>query len=182
MLDDVRGKVLFALDNEDSLRDSYREGHPALRGRLMFVSVAPTDPAAAWMKVNDAIGDFDRIVELIRGGFLVRTRADADTIESRKDDATRRDRALASGAQFISTDYPEPRLEFSKYQVRFDGGAAARANPVLTPGGRGPEDPEGPLIPAPRSIGWDLECYNGRVIHPVLAEEGRNGAGDCSWP
>ena len=38
--------------------------------------------------------------------------------------------AAASGAQFISTDYPEPRPEFSPYCVTLPGGVVARANPV----------------------------------------------------
>jgi Phosphoinositide phospholipase C, Ca2+-dependent len=144
-LDEVRGKVLFALDNEGSLRDLYLEGHAALRGRMMFVSVAPAHPAAAWMKVNDSVKDFDRIVELVRSGFLVRTRADADTVESRKDDPTRREKALTSGAQFVSTDYPEARPEFSSYRVRLPGGVAARANPVSGAAKVADSDREGPL-------------------------------------
>jgi hypothetical protein len=129
-LDDVRGKVIFALDNEDAIRDRYLDGHPALRGRVMFASVAEDRPAAAWMKVNDVARDFDRIQRLVRSGFLVRTRADADTAEARANDPSRRDKALASGAQFVSTDYPEPNPEFSPYQVRLPGGVVARPNPV----------------------------------------------------
>ncbi len=129
-LESSRGKVMFALDNEGSLRDLYLEGHPALQGRPLFVSVAPEHPAAAWMKMNDAITDFDRIVSLVRAGFLVRTRADTDTIESRRNDTTRRDKAFASGAQFVSTDFPEPRPEFSDYVVRFPGGSTHRPNPI----------------------------------------------------
>ena len=41
MLDSVRGKVLFGLDNESNVRDLYLRGHPALEGRLLFVSVPP---------------------------------------------------------------------------------------------------------------------------------------------
>lgn len=37
--------------------------------------------------------------------YLVRTRADIDTVDARKDDGARRDAALASGAQIVSTDY-----------------------------------------------------------------------------
>lgn len=129
-LEATRGRVLFALDNEDRLRDLYLEGHQALQGRAMFVSVAPTHSAAAWMKVNDAVKDFDRIQTLVRSGFLVRTRADADTREARRNDTGPRDKALASGAQFVSTDYPEPRASFSDYRVAFPGGAPARLNPV----------------------------------------------------
>ncbi len=130
-LDSVRGLVLFALDNEGAMRDRYVEGHPALAGRMMFVTAANAQAAeAAWFKVNDPIKDFDRIRRLVGDGFLVRTRADADTRQSRANDPAQRDKALASGAQFISTDYPEPDRRFSEYHVRFPGGIVARANPV----------------------------------------------------
>ena len=126
----VRGLVFFALDNEGKLRDLYVEGHPALRDRVMFASVAPEDPSAAWFKINDPVKDFDKIQRLVRAGFLVRTRADADTRQARANDVSQRDKALASGAQFISTDYPEPDRRFSDYCVRFPGGQVARSNPV----------------------------------------------------
>jgi len=129
-LDQVRGLVLFALDNEGRLRDLYLEGHPALRDRVMFASVAPGQPEAAWFKINDPVKDFDKIQRLVREGFLVRTRADADTRAARTNDVTQRDKALASGAQFISTDYPEPDRRLSAYSVRFPGGQVARSNPV----------------------------------------------------
>jgi hypothetical protein len=129
-LEESRGKVLFALDNEGPLRDLYLADHPTLEGRAMFVAVDPDHPAAAWMKRNDPIRDFDEIRGLVKAGFLVRTRADADTAEARKNDPTRREKALASGAQFISTDFPEPRPEVSSYRVRLPGDVVARSNPV----------------------------------------------------
>jgi Phosphoinositide phospholipase C, Ca2+-dependent len=130
LLNDARGLVLFALDNEGAVRDRYIEGHPALKDRVMFVTVAPENPAAAWFKVNDPIKDFDKIQRLVKGGFLVRTRADADTRQARSGDRTQRDKALTSGAQFVSTDYYEPDHRFSEYSVRFPGGQVARSNPV----------------------------------------------------
>lgn len=134
-LEQTRGKIVLALDNEGRLRDLYLEGHPALRDRLMFATVGgPEHPAAAWFKINDPIGDFDRIRDLVGRGFLVRTRADVETRQARANDTTQRDRALASGAQFISTDYPEPVLEHSLYVVRLAGGAVARWNPVSARG------------------------------------------------
>ncbi|HZW31324.1 MAG TPA: phosphatidylinositol-specific phospholipase C1-like protein [Isosphaeraceae bacterium] len=129
-LESVRGHVMFALDNEGPIRDLYLDGHPALRGRVMFATVAPSESAAAWFKINDPIRDFDRIQQLVRAGFLVRTRADADTRQARAHDGTQRDKALASGAQFVSTDYPEPDRRFSEYCVRLPEGVVARANPV----------------------------------------------------
>lgn len=130
LLDACRGLVFFALDNEGTIRDRYLDGHPSLKGRVMFASVDAGDPAAAWFKINDPVADFDRIQNLVRSGFLVRTRADADTRQARTNDVSMRDKALASGAQFVSTDYPEPDPRFPKYSVRFEGGIVARSNPV----------------------------------------------------
>ena len=130
LLDDVRGKVVFALDNEDEARDAYLEGHPSLRNRLLFVSVDATHQAAAFMKINNCVGEFDKIQRAVQAGFLVRTRADSGTKESRLNESNCRDRALASGAQFVSTDYPEPDRRFSTYQVRFKNQLVARGNPV----------------------------------------------------
>jgi hypothetical protein len=129
-LDDVRGLVMFALDNEGSVRDRYLEGHRALKDRVMFATVARDNSAAAWFKINDPIRDHERIKKLVSEGFLVRTRADADTVQSRKNDTTQREKALSSGAQFVSTDYAEPDRRFSDYSVRFPRGQVARSNPV----------------------------------------------------
>src|SRR5262249_42940318 len=102
-----------------------------LKDRMMFVTAeSPEAPEAAWFKINDPVKDFDRIQRLVRAGFLVRTRADADTRQSRANDGSQRDKALASGAQFVSTDYAEPDRRFSDYRVRLPGGVVARANPV----------------------------------------------------
>ena len=137
-LDDVRGRVMFALDVEEATRDLYLEDHPALAGRAAFVPVPPDHPAAAWMIVNDPVHDFDQIQRLVHAGFLVRTRADADTIQARRNDPSQRTKAFASGAQFISTDFPEARPEFSPYHVRLPGDVVARPNPL-----NGPQLPPG---------------------------------------
>jgi hypothetical protein len=129
-LDAVRGLVMFALDNEGRERELYLAEHPVLNDRLLFASVDESHPAAAWFKVNDPLRDFDKIQRLVRAGFLVRTRADADTWAARTNEVTQRDKALASGAQYVSTDYPEPDRRFSSYQVKFAAGMVVRPNPV----------------------------------------------------
>jgi hypothetical protein len=137
-LADARGKVMFAMDNGGVYRDTYLAGHPSLEGRVLFVSVDATHPAAAFMKLNDAIGPAaDRIAQAVRAGFMVRTRADEPGREARTGDTTRRDSALQSGAQLISTDYPEPSPYASGkgYVVKLPGGAVARCNPVSAPAG-----------------------------------------------
>ncbi len=132
-LNESRGRLLFALDNTDAKRDVYLAGHPSLEGRVMFTSSPPGSPESAFVKVNDPLGNEVFISELVAAGYIVRTRADADTVEARFDLTARRDAALASGAQFVSTDYPEPDPDFSGYFVEIAGGTNARCNPVLSP-------------------------------------------------
>jgi hypothetical protein len=54
-----------------------------------------------------------------------------------------RDAALASGAQWVSTDYPvdDPRFE-PDFAVTIPGGAPGRCNPVNAPDGCQPSDVE----------------------------------------
>ncbi len=135
-LNESRGRLLFAFDNTDGKRDLYLDGHPSLQGRVMFTSSPPGSPESAFVKVNQPLGNEAVISERVAAGYIVRTRADADTLEARFGLTARRDAALASGAQFVSTDYPEPDPDFSTgYLVEIAGGANARCNPVLSPPG-----------------------------------------------
>jgi Phosphoinositide phospholipase C, Ca2+-dependent len=75
------------------------------------------------------------IQDLVRRGYLVRTRADADTVQARTGDTTQRDAALLSGAQFVSTDYPVPGRAAplgTDYVAQIPDGDPARCNPVNT--------------------------------------------------
>jgi len=129
----ARGRVLFLLDNGGTKRDLYRDGAESLEGRVLFTNSLPGEPDAAFVKLNDPEGDPTLIADLVAAGYLVRTRADADTVQSRNDDPTRRDAALASGAQWVSTDYAEADLRWSDYQVDLPGDAVLRCNPVNAP-------------------------------------------------
>ncbi|MDH4277643.1 MAG: phosphatidylinositol-specific phospholipase C1-like protein [Acidimicrobiia bacterium] len=138
-LNETRGRFLFTLDNEGTERDLYIAGHPSLTGRVMFTSSAPGTPEAAFVKLNDPVADGALINSLVAAGYIVRTRADADTVEARFGLTVRRDAALASGAQFVSTDYPEPDPAFGTgYLVDLPGDDLARCNPVLSPPGCDP--------------------------------------------
>ena len=133
-LDEARGQVMFVLDDKGAKRDAYRAQVPDVDDRLIFVDVPPSDPDAAVMIVNDPIGDGARIRDLVAQGFIVRTRADADTVEARSGDTSRRDAAFASGAQYVSTDYVFPDDHFGTgYVVDLPGTGAARCNPVNAP-------------------------------------------------
>ena len=127
----ARGKVVFLMDQR-SVGPVYLEGHPALAGRIIFTNAEPGQPDCAFTEEND--GTQDAIAALVRKGYLVRTRTDADTKQGRSNDTARRDEALASGAQILSTDYPasEP-AQWTGYAVSFADGAVARCNPVNSP-------------------------------------------------
>jgi hypothetical protein len=132
----ARGKVMFLLDNGGSYRTTYLAGHPSLEGRVLFTDGTPGEADAAFVKRNDVLADPAEITTLVQAGYLVRTRADVDTTEARADDPTRRDAALSSGAQCVSTDFPAPSPTFgTSYFVEIPGGAPARCNPVNAPAG-----------------------------------------------
>lgn len=119
-----RGKLILALDNTGAERSHYLAPDPLLKERLLFVS-APSEshPSAAFFKINHPVRHFETIAALSSKGYLIRTRADADTREARTGDTTRRDKAFAAGAQFISSDFFQPNPAFSDYQVRLPNGA-----------------------------------------------------------
>ena len=127
----TRGKVIFLMD-QARVGPIYLEGHPGLRGRVLFTNATPGRPDAAFVEVND--GDPAKIASLVRQGYLVRTQADSDTVEARANDTRRRDNALNSGSQIVSSDYPqfEP-AKWSGYTVALPSGSPVRCNPVTGP-------------------------------------------------
>jgi hypothetical protein len=130
----ARGRFLFVLDETGVKLETYVEGHPSLKGRVMFVNADEGRPEAAFRIVNEPIEKFHYIQKLVRAGYLVRTRADADTREARKNDYTRMHAAFDSGAQFVSTDYYRPNPAFgTSFQVKLPGTAPGRWNPILIP-------------------------------------------------
>jgi hypothetical protein len=132
-VDELRGQLLFVLDDHGAKRDLYRDLHPDTVDRLIFVDAQPPEDDAAFTVLNDPIADGDRIAELVALGYLVRTRADADTVEARVNDTARRDAAFASGAQIISTDYEQADPRWPDYVVDLPGDQTMRCNPVAAP-------------------------------------------------
>lgn len=132
-LADARGKFFFVLDETGKKMETYLEGHPSLRGRVMFVNQTEGHPESAFRILNEPKQDWAYIQYLVRSGYFVRTRADADTAEARKGDYSRLQAALISGAQVVSTDYyvPDGRLH-TGYVVKL----AAGWNPLLLPSQR----------------------------------------------
>ncbi|HTT96662.1 MAG TPA: phosphatidylinositol-specific phospholipase C1-like protein [Rhizomicrobium sp.] len=130
----ARGKFILALDEEGQKIALYRGNRKSLEGRVMFVNAPEDSPAAAYLTLNEALTDTAHITKDVKMGFLVRTRADADTVEARGNDPRRRDAALSSGAQYISTDYMQPDMRFSAYTARMPQGVIAACNPVRAAG------------------------------------------------
>jgi len=129
----ARGRVVFLMDQQH-VGPIYTQGHPSLRGRILFTNALPGAPDAAFIEQNN--GSLEEINALVKQGYLVRTRTDEGTEQARTDDTTRRDLALSSGAQILSTDYPssEPS-RWTKYSVALPDGLVARCNPVNKPAG-----------------------------------------------
>jgi hypothetical protein len=121
-----RGRFLVILDEGGAKRDLYAQHW---RARPMFINVARNHPAAAVMIINDPVRAMAQIQKLVQQGYMVRTRADADTQEARSNDTARREAAFKSGAQAVSTDYYLPGQSFDNdYVVKIPG--EIRCNPI----------------------------------------------------
>lgn len=131
-IDESRGKVFFVLNTQDKGRDLYLQGHPSLRGRLMFATSSAGREEAAVMFFGDPTeGDnFAQIQDLVKKGYLVRTRADSSTIEARANDYRRQDLAFRSGAQYVVSDYLKADPRRSSYVTRLPILDPARCNPL----------------------------------------------------
>ncbi|TDD48285.1 hypothetical protein E1263_33540 [Kribbella antibiotica] len=136
-LKNAAGKVMFYFDNAGpgtEIRDVYRAGKPNLEGRAVFTRGAEGEADAAITQVNDprAAGTAE-IQRLVKKGYLVRTRSDEPLATIRNNEFSRVGIALASGAQFVSTDFPVAGMA-SRYDSDFvaelPGDTPVRLNPV----------------------------------------------------
>ena len=134
-LADSRGQVAFLLDNDPGpIRDAYRAGRPNLEGRVLFTNSRRGFPDAAFIKRNEPRGaNTAQIQELVRAGYLVRTRSDVPLTTVLSGDTTQLQAALESGAQLVSTDFPVPGMTArygSDFVARLPTGGVARCDPV----------------------------------------------------
>ncbi len=130
----ARGRLILALLAGEKMRKHYTHDEQHLRGRLMFVTGAVGKPFGAVASYNDPRKDMDRIKAAVKKGLLVRTRADSESVEPAKGDTTKLQAALASGAHYVSTDYPAKTDKFD-YVVQIPEGTPARCHPVNAPAG-----------------------------------------------
>ena len=126
-LAESQGKIIFVMDNKNDL---YLERYPGLKGAALFASAQePGSDEGMFINTQEPTRE---IRDLVRQGYIVRTRADADTLQARVGSTEKRDRAIRSGAQYISTDFPQPNEYFSDFMVLFADDTLIRCNPLNT--------------------------------------------------
>ncbi len=126
-----RGKFLIVLDEPMRKINTYLSDK-STADRVMFVNAPPGHPASAFIIANDPIAQEEEIRKFVTEGYLVRTRADADTQEARTNDYTRYEAAKRSGAQFISTDYYYKTDAHPDFVIQFADSTYVRCNPVMS--------------------------------------------------
>lgn len=111
-LNDSKGKFIFMLlpgsagtlssKNNPYLIDG------SLKERVMFLNSEPDDSFAGFILRDNAIVRQKEIQDLVKQGYMVRTRSDIETYEAKTNDFTRSEAAFSSGSQIISTDFFRP--------------------------------------------------------------------------
>jgi hypothetical protein len=138
-LNSVRGQVMFYFDNggPGEIRDIYTAGKPNLEGRAVFTRGPEGAPDAAITEVNDPRGaNQAEIQRLVKKGYLIRTRSDEPMATIRDKDYSRLGIALASGAQWVTTDFPVAGMAArydSDFVAKLPGHTPVRLNPVTAP-------------------------------------------------
>jgi hypothetical protein len=134
----ARGRVAFLMDNgPGAISAAYTAGRPSLQGRVLFTNSPPGRPDAAFVKRNQPSGaNTAQIRRLVGAGYLVRTRSDEPLATVISGDLSQLRAALASGAQLVSTDFPEVGMSArydSDFVVALPEGGPVRCNPVNAP-------------------------------------------------
>lgn len=135
-LEETRGKAMFVLLDGGRKRDIYSRGGTSLAGRAMFVQTSLESPLGVVTHIDQPLGNEAWIAELVRDGVMVRVRADAGLFEPFLGSVSRQMAALASGAQWVVTDFPAPESGAKlglRYWLAMPGGKPSRCNPVSAP-------------------------------------------------
>ncbi|MFM9423057.1 MAG: hypothetical protein RIR06_1518 [Bacteroidota bacterium] len=119
-LQDVRGKFIFIVEgfNQD-LRDIYWSNPTDFP---VFGYGEEQNRNCVFLLRNDPMHNETAIQDLVRRGYVVRTRTDAGTWEARRNDSSRKFAAFQGMAQIVSTDYYLPNLNWSAYYVKLTNG------------------------------------------------------------
>ncbi len=123
-LGELRGQVLFTLDDASTKRQLYTRNLTSLAGRILFANSSPADPFAAIAILNDPLGSASAIAEAHTANMLVRSFVDGG--------ADKQQAALNNGVHFLTTDYPAP-VDGMEYWFDLADGTPSRCNPVTAP-------------------------------------------------
>ena len=115
-------------------------GRRELAGAV-FRSTATSRISAGQLSLDLPPNATDIVARLAQGirdaaaaGFLVRARADADTVEARAGFTGRRDACFAAGAQVVASDFVAPAAQQLAAEDGGGAGAAPKAVPLYPPG------------------------------------------------
>lgn len=131
-----RGKVLFILKNSGFERAFYLDNHPSLENRVMFTFSDPGKDDCAFIKIDNPERKLEDIQAMVAQGYMVRTLADNAPKEAKNGEEDRKNAAMASGAQIITTAYyraddrHESDENWTDYEVQFETGERAILNPI----------------------------------------------------
>lgn len=132
-LGESRGKVMFVLNDTPEKIHAYQGTSKSLEGRAFFVTTDIASPAAAFVSLPDPRKDATRIADAAKAGFMVITRADAETREARRNQTARREAAFAGGAQIVQTNFPVADKAISPYRVSLADNPSAVCGKELAP-------------------------------------------------
>lgn len=105
LLEEVRGKLIFALLDTGDERDLYTADAPALEGRVLFADTSEaTDPFAAFVKD----GSTDDMIRWGEQGFIITDNGSSANDDDASAQATD-EAALAAGVHHLATDLAAPR-------------------------------------------------------------------------
>jgi hypothetical protein len=127
----TRQKAMFIMLDGGEHKTAYLEGHPNLEGRVIFMRGGQGEPTGAILEMNDPVGSLNAINDAALAGYLVRSDAD-NASDSEQENQAKATAALATGAHFISSDFPGITAD-SEYFFDVGGETPSRCNPVTAP-------------------------------------------------
>lgn len=137
-LDESKGKFIFMLLPGSAGTLSSKNNpyliNGSLKERLMFLNSEPDDSFAGFVLRDNAMVRQKEIQDLVKQGYIVRTRSDIETYEAKVNDDSRSKAAFSSGAQVISTDFFRPGNTYgTPYFVQPPQGNGYLNNPLNSP-------------------------------------------------
>jgi hypothetical protein len=139
-LGETRDKVMFIMLDEGENQRAYLETFPGLEDAMIFMRGGRGEPWGCVLELNDAADQAAAIQTALAEGYLVRSgTGGADSTPEELE--ARAQAALAAGATFISTDFPDGTPDVA-WTFAIPGGQPSRCNPVTAPAQCTPSDIE----------------------------------------